>query len=314
MLLNILDFYCFHIFLFNVVKHSPEILMGLGIAGVITSTVLACRSTLKVQEILDYKEENMNNIKEVLAEGREDYTDEDARKDKTIIMTTTVIRLMKLYVPSVIIGAGSIACLLESHNVMRNRNAGLAAALAATTESFKQYRERVTEKYGDEVDKEMRYGIKKEKKEKDGKKTKEEIVVGCDEKELSGYARYFNENNINWSDDPQFNLMFLRQNQNWANDKLISQGYLYLNDVYEALGFPKSKAGQVVGWVYDPNNNEHGDNYVDFGIYDLNVKGYRNEMTNDTIAEERQDFVNGYRNSILLDFNVDGNIWETMGE
>lgn len=299
---------------FNVVKHSPEILMGLGIAGVITSTVLACRSTLKVQEILDYKEENMNNIKEVLAEGREDYTEEDARKDKTIIMTTTAIRIMKLYIPSVIIGAGSIACLLESHNVMRNRNAGLAAALAATTESFKQYRERVTEKYGDEVDKEMRYGIKKEKKEKDGKKTKEEIVVGCDEKELSGYARYFNENNINWSDDPQFNLMFLRQNQNWANDKLISQGYLYLNDVYEALGFPKSKAGQVVGWVYDPNNNEHGDNYVDFGIYDLNVKGYRDEMTNDTIAEERQDFINGYKSSILLDFNVDGNIWETMGE
>ena len=299
---------------FNVVKHSPEILMGLGIAGVITSTVLACRSTLKVQEILDYKEENMNNIKEVLDERREDYTEEDARKDKTIIMTTTAIRIMKLYIPSVIIGAGSIACLLESHNVMRNRNAGLAAALAATTESFKQYRERVTEKYGDEVDKEMRYGIKKEKKEKDGKKTKEEIVVGCDEKELSGYARYFNENNINSSDDPQFNSMFLRQNQNWANDKLISQGYLYLNDVYEALGFPKSKAGQVVGWVYDPNNNEHGDNYVDFGIYDLNVKGYRNEMTNDTIAEERQDFVNGYRNSILLDFNVDGNIWETMGE
>lgn len=299
---------------FNVVKHSPEILMGLGIAGVITSTVLACRSTLKVQEILDYKEENMNNIKEVLDEGREDYTEEDARKDKTIIMTTTAIRIMKLYIPSVIIGAGSIACLLESHNVMKNRNAGLAAALAATTESFKQYRERVTEKYGDEVDKEMRYGIKKEKKEKDGKKTKEEIVVGCDEKELSGYARYFNENNINWSDDPQFNLMFLRQNQNWANDKLISQGYLYLNDVYEALGFPKSKAGQVVGWVYDPNNNEHGDNYVDFGIYDLNVKGYRDEMTNDTIAEERQDFINGYKSSILLDFNVDGNIWETMGE
>ena len=129
---------------FNVVKHSPEILMGIGIAGVITSTVLACRSTLKVKDILEDKDTNMNNVKEVLAEGREDYTEEDARKDKTIIMTTTAIRLMKLYVPSVIIGAGSIACLLESHNVMRNRNAGLAAALAATTESFKQYRERVT--------------------------------------------------------------------------------------------------------------------------------------------------------------------------
>ena len=299
---------------FNVVKHSPEILMGIGIAGVVTSTVLACRSTLKIKDILEDKETNMNNVKEVLTEGREDYTEEDARKDKTIIMTTTAIRIMKLYAPSVIIGAGSIACLLESHNVMRNRNAGLAAALAATTESFKQYRERVTAKYGDEVDKEMRYGIKKEKKEKDGKKTKEEIVVGCDEKELSGYARYFNENNINWTDDPQYNMMFLRQNQNWANDKLISQGYLYLNDVYDALGFPKTKAGQVVGWVYDPKNNERGDNYVDFGIYDLNVRGYRDEMANDTIAEERQDFINGYRNSILLDFNVDGNIWETMGE
>lgn len=299
---------------FNVVKHSPEILMGIGIAGVITSTVLACRSTLKVKDILEDKETNMNNVKEVLAEGREDYTEEDARKDKTIIMTTTAIRIMKLYAPSVIIGAGSIACLLESHNVMRNRNAGLAAALAATTESFKQYRERVTAKYGDEVDKEMRYGIKKEKKEKDGKKTKEDIVVGCDEKELSGYARYFNESNINWTDDPQYNMMFLRQNQNWANDKLISQGYLYLNDVYDALGFPKTKAGQVVGWVYDPKNNERGDNYIDFGIYDLNVRGYRDEMANDTIAEERQDFINGYRNSILLDFNVDGNIWETMGE
>ena len=299
---------------FNVVKHSPEILMGIGIAGVVTSTVLACRSTLKVKDILEDKETNMNNVKEVLAEGREDYTEEDARKDKTIIMTTTAIRMMKLYIPSVIIGAGSIACLLQSHNVMRNRNAGLAAALAATTESFKQYRERVTEKYGDEVDKEMRYGIKKEKKEKDGKKTKEDIIVGCDEKELSGYARYFNESNINWTDDPQFNMMFLRQNQNWANDKLISQGYLYLNDVYDALGFPKTKAGQVVGWVYDPKNNERGDNYVDFGIYDLNVRGYRDEMANDTIAEERQDFINGYRNSILLDFNVDGNIWETMGE
>lgn len=299
---------------FNVVKHSPEILMGIGIAGVITSTVLACRSTLKVKDILEDKDTNMNNVKEVLAEGREDYTEEDARKDKTIIMTTTAIRIMKLYAPSVIIGAGSIACLLESHNVMRNRNAGLAAALAATTESFKQYRERVTAKYGDEVDKEMRYGIKKEKKEKDGKKTKEDIVVGCDEKELSGYARYFNENNINWTDDPQYNMMFLRQNQNWANDKLISQGYLYLNDVYDALGFPKTKAGQVVGWVYDPKNNERGDNYIDFGIYDLNVRGYRDEMANDTIAEERQDFINGYRNSILLDFNVDGNIWETMGE
>ena len=64
------------------------------------------------------------------------------------------------------------------------------------------------------------------------------------------------------------------------------------------LGIPKTKAGQVVGWVYDP---EHpvGDNYVDFGLFDLD-------------RERVRRFVNGDERNILLDFNVDGNIWELM--
>ena len=88
--------------------------------------------------------------------------------------------------------------------------------------------------------------------------------------------------------------MFLRNQQQYANDKLRANGYLFLNEVYEMLGIQKTQAGQIVGWVYD-DKNENGDNYVDFGMYDVNRSTCR-------------DFVNGYERSILLDFNVDGSI------
>ena len=90
------------------------------------------------------------------------------------------------------------------------------------------------------------------------------------------------------------NLSFLKCQQKYANDLLVAHGYLFLNQVYEMLGIPKTKAGQVVGWIYDKKNPQH-DNYVDFGIYDLH-------------NERKRDFVNGYERSILLDFNVDGDI------
>ena len=108
----------------------------------------------------------------------------------------------------------------------------------------------------------------------------------------SQYARFFNEACPGWEKDPECNLMYLLQQQHYANAKLKANGFLFLNDVYGMLGFPKTKAGQIVGWIYKENNTD-GDNYVDFGIYrtDANSK-----------------FVNLYENSILLDFNVDGPI------
>lgn len=108
----------------------------------------------------------------------------------------------------------------------------------------------------------------------------------------SPYARIFDETCSGWTKDAEFNLMFLLQVQNYANEKLKARGYLFLNEVLDMLGLPRSKAGQIVGWIYKENNTD-GDNYVDFGIYK---------------TEKNANFVNGYENCILLDFNVDGPI------
>lgn len=116
-------------------------------------------------------------------------------------------------------------------------------------------------------------------------------------KNLSVYARFFDAGCAAWENDSEFNLTFLKIQQNYANEKLKSQGYLFLNDVYDMLGIPRTKAGQVVGWVYN-EDNPIGDNFVDFGIY----------------SEGNRDFVNGFDKNPLLDFNVDGNILDKMGE
>lgn len=115
----------------------------------------------------------------------------------------------------------------------------------------------------------------------------------------SQYARFFDESSQYWERSPEWNLLFLKQQEAYANDMLKSQGYLFLNEVYNMLGLPKSQTGQLVGWVYDTKNPK-GDNYVDFGIY------------NDT--EHNHNFINGYENTILLDFNVDGEIFSVLGE
>lgn len=114
-------------------------------------------------------------------------------------------------------------------------------------------------------------------------------------KNLSVYARFFDAGCTAWRNDSEYNLMYLKQQQKYANGVLKEQGYLFLNDVYDMLGIPRTKAGQVVGWVYN-EENPNGDNFVDFGIYN----------------EGNEDFVNGFGKNPLLDFNVDGNILDKM--
>lgn len=303
---------------FKTMKHSPEIFMGVGVMGALGATVLACKSTLKVTKVLDKSKETINTIHETVEDEKIEYTRDDAKKDLTIVYLSTTLDVVKLYAPSILLGSLSLGCMIHSHNILNRRNVALAAALTTTSESFTRYRKGVIERYGERIDHELKHGIRSEKitvtetdengKTKNVKKT---IDVADNINECSDYARFYNENCSGWTNDPEYNLMFLKAQQQYANDKLIAQGYLFLNDVYDMLGIPRSKAGQIVGWTYDPENPD-GDNYIDFGIYDVNVAGYRDEWANDSISEERQEFVNGYRPSILLDFNVDGNIWANM--
>ena len=287
-------------------KHSPEILAGVGVVGVVASTVMACKATMKLNDILEESKETRDKIKEVENNPayEDKYTPEDAKKDLTINYMQTSMKIAKLYAPAVLLGSASLGCLLASNDILRKRNAALSAAYMTVDKGFKEYRQRVAERFGEEVEKEIRYNIKAEEIEttvvnEDGSEvTIKETVKTMDPNLYSDYARFFDEYNPNWQNDPEYNLMFLKSQQQYANDLLKARGRLFLNEVYDMLGMERSKAGQVVGWVYN-EANPSGDNFVDFGIYDLH-------------KERTRAFVNGLEPSILLDFNVDGNIWDLM--
>lgn len=290
---------------YQVKKHSPEILMVAGIAGTIVGTVLACKATTKVSEIIEEKNKNVEDVHTYLEDNTKEYTEEDSKKDLTIIYAQTGVKLFKLYSPAIGVMALSFASIIAGHKVLKKRNIAIAAAYAAIDKGFKQYRKNVIEKFGEDIDQQMRFGLKSKeikKKDKDGKTVKEtEYYIDPDTNPLdniSEYARFFDAASSNFAKDPEYNMMFLRRQQDYANEMLKSRGHLFLNEVYDLLDIPRSKAGQVVGWVYDKNGNTKGDNYVDFGLY-RNDQGTRR-------------FVNGLEYNILLDFNVDGVIYDII--
>ena len=292
---------------FKIKKASPEIMVVAGVVGVVTSTVMACKATTKVNDILEETRKQVDDVHNVLDSdvvSEDEYNNDDAKKDLAIIYTQTGVKLIKLYAPSVIVGALSITGILASHKILKKRNVALTAAYATIDRSFKEYRGRVVERFGKELDRELRYNIKAQEIEektvdKDGNETVEKKTISVvDPNMYSDYARIFDNGSMGWTKDPEYNLMFLKLQQNQANDRLRAQGYLFLNDVYDMLGIPRTKAGQIVGWIYD-EDNPFGDNFVDFGIYDI-------------YNEKACDFVNGRERSIVLDFNVDGNILDMI--
>lgn len=297
----------------QVKKHSPEILMVAGIVGTVTSAVLACRATLKVNNILEEKKETVENIHKCLEDKDIDYTEEDSKKDLTILYSQTGVKLAKLYAPSILLGGLSIASIVMGQNILKKRNIAIMAAYTAVDTGFKRYRKNVVDRFGEQVDKELRYNIKAKEVEKTikdekGKEKKvkeiEYTIDGNPLRNVSEYAKFFDEwTSTEHHKDSEYNLMFLRRQQDYANEVLKAKGHLFLNDVYEMLGIPKTKAGQVVGWIYN-EENPNGDNYVDFGIYEMTgVERY---------DERKRAFVNGYERNILLDFNVDGVIYDMI--
>ena len=287
-------------------KYSPEIMVTAGVIGVVASAVMACKATTKASSIVDEMKEEMDEIREAVdMVDEKTYSKEDLKRDTAIVYLQTGVKFAKLYGASIALGTLSITSILVGHNILRKRNLALAAAYTAIDTSFKAYRGRVVERFGKELDKELRYNIKAKEVEETviDKKTGEEKVVKktidvADPNEYSDYARFFDDGCNGWSKDPEFNLMFLKQQQSYANDLLKSRGHLFLNEVYDLLGIQRTKAGNIVGWIYD-EKNPVGDNFVDFGIYDIN-------------RPKNRDFVNGYERTIILDFNVDGDILSLM--
>lgn len=288
---------------FKIKKHSPEILVAAGIVGVVTSTVMACKSTTKYSEIVEEHNKQMDDVRTVRDTRADKYSEEDMQKDTAIIYTQTAVKFIKLYAPAAILGIVSIGCIIGSNRILNKRNAAIAAAYASVDTAFKKYRDNVIERFGAEIDKELRYSIKEKTVDKitvdeNGEEKTEKVTEKVADILDSDYAKVFDESCPGWTKDAEQNKYYLLCQQNYANEMLQANGYLFLNDVYKMLGIPATKAGQCVGWVYN-ENNPVGDNYVDFGLANID-------------SERVRAFINGYERSILLDFNVDGNILDLI--
>ena len=282
-------------------KHSPEILMVAGVIGTVAGAVMACKETLELEDVLDECKQEKMELEEQYAMC-EEYSEDALKKDQVKLTIKQAAKIVKLYAPSVIMEVTSIGVIFASNDIMRKRNASMAAAYATLNSMYKRYRQNVIESYGEEVDKDMRFGVKHEKVteiDEDGNKVKIDArIVDLDNTALaiSDYSRFFQSGCKGFdASSGRYNLLYLKGIQAMFNNKLIADGYVMLNDVYRELGFDTIPEGWSIGWVYD-EANPIGDNYIDFGLYEARNKNQR--------------AVNDWEPVILMDFNVDGNLYE----
>lgn len=297
-------------------KYSPEILLAGGIVGVVAGAVLACKATTKVGAILEETKAQVEGIHKVMEDPDlknrylekygDEFTEEEGKKELAIVYVQTGMELAKLYAPALSVGALAITSILVSHRIIHQRNLALAAAYTAVDTSFKDYRKRLVERFGKELDRELRYNLKSQEveevvtDEKGETKVVKSYVETYDPNTISEYARVYDDGCRGWTKSAEDNLRFLKIQQSLANEKLKRRGYLFLNEVYDMLGIPHSRAGHIAGWFYDPKNCDYeGDDFVDFGIYNLD-------------RERNREFINGKERVILLEFNVVGNVYDLV--
>jgi hypothetical protein len=279
---------------------SPHLLIGIGVVGIVGTIVLACKATLKVNDILDKSKETLDTIENVAndKETYPDYTAEDRIKDRRIVHSKTALTLVRTYAPAAITGVLSLGCIIGSHVILKNRNLGLVAAYSALDKTFKNYRGRVKEKLGEQAEDDLAKGITRttvtQTNAETGKKEKVEQIT------RNGYSEHavlFDSSFAAWGRHLGSNLYFLKCAERFANEKLRMNGYLFLNDVYHMIGAPITEAGAVVGWVM---GEQGGDQYVDFGLY-----------TSDNQPFYNSDFEGA---DVMCDFNVDGTIFDKAPE
>lgn len=282
-------------------RNAPEICTAVGISLGIGAGVLACKATIKAKDIIENAKEDVNAVHSVVENPEKydvEYTEEDCKKDLATIYVKTGVELAKQYALPIALATASIVSILAGNKILRKRNVALAAAYTVVDKAFKQYRGNVVERFGEDVDRQLRYNLVAEtvtekitdEKGKE-KKVKKTIYKPSEEGIMSGYARVFAAGNTGWENNAALNLAYLRAQQSFCQKKLETDGYLFLNDVYKMLGYREDIASRNVGWIYD-ESNPIGDNFVDFGF------------------ESDANFVAGYSTDTVLDFNVDGPIME----
>ena len=282
-------------------KNAPKILVALGASLSVGAVVSACKATPKAQDILYDTKAELDAVDKTAETHSEEYNASDAAKDKAIIKSKAAGKLIKAYAPTIILEGAALGCFFGSHHILNKRNAALSAASLITENAFKDYRQRVVDRFGEEVDKELRYKmVDKEVVEEvtDSKGKTKKVKKNYKYSEYDGFSefdRWFVDGVNGWEKDNAYNKEYLRQREQEANRECKKYGYLVLNDVYRRIGFLKTKAGSAVGWIWDPNG---GDNQISFGLDDK----FKNA-----------EFVNGEIADCYLHFNITTkNIWDQI--
>lgn len=279
-------------------KRSPELCLGTGIVLGIGATVMACKATLKIEDILDSHNETVEKIEYALAHPeacKAEYSVEDAQRDKFLNYIRTAGNFAKIYAPAIILGSLSIGFLIGGHKIMARRNAAMMAAYAALQKSFDAYRMRIRDEFGEEKENDIFNGVHTRIEEvvnDKGKVVKKKDVTQDDD--LSPYRRCFDESNPHWTRNAEQNKFFLAMAQSYMNDRLRINGHVFLNEVLDYLGFPRTSAGAVCGWI-----RGYGDDFISFGMWDGMTPGSR-------------EFINCQERSVWLNFNCHGVIYDLI--
>lgn len=268
----------------QVQKHSPIILTAVGVVGVVTAGVLAARATLKLEDTLDRAKLRL-----------EETEDTSAEPNKVKAVALNYLDLVKLYGPSVTLGAASLVCIISAQGILHKRNAALVVAYKGLEETYNRYRSLVAEEYGEEKDEEFHRGIKTVTTvDENGKKSKAKVFPKVDG-QYGAYTFIFGSDNALWNGFADRNEWFLESQQTAMNDLLRLRGHVFLNEVLERLGFEHTQAGSVCGWI----TNGDGDGFIDFRPYKLDDK-------------RAKEFGIDEPGAFLLDFNVDGIIYDKL--
>lgn len=204
-------------------KHSPEILIGIGIAGMITTTVLSVKATPKALQLMEEKKKELDV--------------------ETLTPVETIKTTWKCYVPAAVTGAASVACLIGSHSVNAKRNAALATAYKLSETAFSEYREKVVETIGEKKENVVKDKISEDKIKNNPVANTEIIVTGkgstlCFDP-LS--SRYF------YSDLEKIRRAANKLNYEINTSPFCNDG-VTLNDFYREIGLPGTMTGDGLGW------------------------------------------------------------------
>lgn len=277
-------------------KYAPQILLGAGVVGVIASTVLASKATLDLEDVLDRHKDAMSVVSEAArVRPSEDYSSTEHKRDQTLVYMRTIKELTKLYALPVGLGVLSISMIIGSHGIQYKRNVAAVAAYKTVETQFNRYRDRVREEFGMEKDEEFARAYRTNDVVDEEGNTITNITI--DGKGLNETLYFFDPSNVNWKNSPEYNLSYVKCQETFANQLLGARGHVFLNDILDDLGIPRTKEGAILGWVLDAD----GSNHIDFGIVDLQSPNSRIYGTDRELGE-----------CVMLDIKTDGIIWDKI--